>query len=1093
MRADNEARFTQSYINIANIAGLSLDLKVEDLLHAVQQWIEQQTSWLLIFDNANDLRIFKKPYSNRQGYKDYPQSPELLRFVPKGSGGTVIWISRDGGILGQLVGANQGIEVGAMTDQESVMLFRKLSGGYNTKESSESEGKLLELLQRLPLAIAQAAAYIRRTKLSILQYLRMFKESEDRQWNLLSKEFEDAYRQDVPNSVMHTWLISMKEIAQENQCGERILNTIAFLDNQGLPFELLRATAGSTFSEDDVLLAVARLIEYSFLQVYRRLDEGLPAYEQHRLVQLATRRALDTAEARSFSGEALKVIRELFPNGSYETWSSCELYLPHALKAITWVEAEDYNEQAPLLLTHIGMYYWQQGRLDEAEKLEVQVLELQKRVLGEMHPDTIMAMANLASTWQHQGRLDEAEKLEVQVLELQKRMLGEMHPNTIMAMANLASTWWQQGRSDEAEKLQVLVLELQKRVLGEMHPNTIRAMANLAVTWWQQGQLDEAEKLDVQVLELQKRVLGEMHPDTIRAMANLASTWQQQGRSDEAEKLEVQVLELQKRVVGEMHPNTIMAMANLASTWWQQGRLDEAEKLQVQVLELRKSVLGEMHPDNIRAMANLAVTWWQQGRLDEAEKLEVQVLELQKRVLGEIHPDTIRAMANLASTWQQQGRLDEAEKLEVQVLELQKRMLGEMHPNTIMAMANLASTWWQQGRSDEAEKLEVQVLELRKSVLGEMHPDTLESMNNLVAILKSQGKYGKAREMHAAVDAIHQEKRAETDSDPGSIISVESQAASLRGTESGHSLTTSATTLFEQTGRDQILLIFAKDDVLRPLYAEALQKRKLPSKRFENNLQRLIRRYCVELQPQAHDILNGKALSLIRNQKRWIARQIREQFSPIEKSRNKEMDSLREQAANKRPILEKYLAAARLQANTPVEDVTQDVISPRVPLNVDSAENDTNDSGSNSSDSDENSLKIDDKEDLEFPHFDEIKAFLVNGRPFQNFRANFQHFINPNLSKHSSSEDKLDPNAVDRVFSFPIVEKLQSSIAILIFSILWMILLCDATLIRLRFNIWKSKQFLLFQYTRLLDTIFGNPPLPPSIVRLEWVCVSRVL
>jgi dihydrodipicolinate synthase/N-acetylneuraminate lyase len=132
-------------------------------------------------------------------------------------------------------------------------------------------------------------------------------------------------------------------------------------------------------------------------------------------------------------------------------------------------------------------------------------------------------MANLASTWWQQGRSDAAEELQVQVLELRKAVLGEKHPGTIKAMANLASTWWQQGRSDAAEELDVQVLELLKAVLGEKHPDTILAMANLASTWWQQGRSDVAEELQVQVLELRKAALGEKHPDTIKAMANLQS------------------------------------------------------------------------------------------------------------------------------------------------------------------------------------------------------------------------------------------------------------------------------------------------------------------------------------------------------------------------------------------------------------------------------------------------------------------------------------------------------------------------------------------------------------------------------------------
>jgi hypothetical protein len=201
------------------------------------------------------------------------------------------------------------------------------------------------------------------------------------------------------------------------------------------------------------------------------------------------------------------------------------------------------------------------------------------------------------------------------------------------------------------------------------------------------------------------------------------------------------------------------------------------------------------------------------------------------------------------------------------------------------------------------------------------------------------------------------------------------------------------------------------------------------------------------------------------------------------------MDELRKQVANKRPVLEKYLATTRLQAaNIRVEDVSQDVISTGIPLNVDDMENETDYSSSNSSDSEEGFFKNDESEKPEFPHFDEIKAFLVNGRPFQNLRANFQHFIRPNPSNYSSIEEKPDPNTTDQVFSLPIVEELQFSIAILIFGILWIILLCNATFVRLRFKIWKLEQFLICQYTKLSDTIFGGSLLPPGIVRIEWIC-----
>jgi hypothetical protein len=58
-------------------------------------------------------------------------------------------------------------------------------------------------------------------------------------------------------------------------------------------------------------------------------------------------------------------------------------------------------------------------------------------------------MANLASTYWNQGRWKDAEVLEVVVMEMSKRVLGEEHPDTLMRMANLhangvcGKTWWQ--------------------------------------------------------------------------------------------------------------------------------------------------------------------------------------------------------------------------------------------------------------------------------------------------------------------------------------------------------------------------------------------------------------------------------------------------------------------------------------------------------------------------------------------------------------------------------------------------------------------------------------------------------------------------
>ncbi|RYP58915.1 hypothetical protein DL770_010331 [Monosporascus sp. CRB-9-2] len=89
-------------------------------------------------------------------------------------------------------------------------------------------------------------------------------------------------------------------------------------------------------------------------------------------------------------------------------------------------------------------------------------------------------MANLASTYWNQGRWEEAEKLEVRVMETRKMKLGANHPDTLTSMANLALTYRNQGRWEEAEELQAKELEICTRVLGPKHPDTLISMENLA-------------------------------------------------------------------------------------------------------------------------------------------------------------------------------------------------------------------------------------------------------------------------------------------------------------------------------------------------------------------------------------------------------------------------------------------------------------------------------------------------------------------------------------------------------------------------------------------------------------------------------------
>ncbi|KAH7145662.1 hypothetical protein B0J13DRAFT_675286 [Dactylonectria estremocensis] len=758
VHADNEATFSQDYKSIAKELGIDADLKSEDLLKAVRDGIKILPQWVLILDNADDLTIF--------GVGDQTgQAKNLDEYVPRAAAGTVLWTSRDEQIKGSLVSPRRGIKVARMTSDEANQLLTICRDDEPEKEEIENAA-LIQELQCLPLAISQAGAYMRRTETSAKEYLDLLEQTKMR-WPILEKTQHDRHRRHgAPNSILKTWAISMDHIRRTSELAYRILHVIAYVNNQDIPHEMIATIAKhinkTRLDQPEEMLvmdAITRLKEFSFLTMHAVKEEGR-SYEMHMLVHEAARYGLhirqrmqlDTVDAggrshpeeeseRYFSQIALQVVMELYPMPERETWPACDRYLPHAVKAGDWAVLCGKEIETSHLFSRVAYFLHTQGRWHEEESIEEKMLELQRKVLGERHGDTITTMSNLAVTYGEQGRYNMAETMNLKVQELRQEILGELHLDTIWSMANLASIYRAQGRYSKAESMQQKALEIRREVLGELHPETLRSIANLASIYYKQGRYNEAESMELKALELQQEVLGELHPETLRSIANLALIYCKQGRYNEAESMQQKALELQREVLGKLHPDTISSMANLALIYYARGRYNEAESMELKALELLREVLGELHPDTIWSMANLALIYYARGRYNEAELMELKALELRREVLGELHPETLQSMANLASIYYKQGRYNEAESMQQKALELQREVLGgERHPDTISSIALLAAIYYEQGRYSEAESMEVKVLELRREVLGEKHLNTLHAMEQLAYTWNACGR-----------------------------------------------------------------------------------------------------------------------------------------------------------------------------------------------------------------------------------------------------------------------------------------------------------------------------------------------------------------
>ncbi len=307
----------------------------------------------------------------------------------------------------------------------------------------------------------------------------------------------------------------------------------------------------------------------------------------------------------------------------------------------------------------MGDTYYRLGLYSRAQSLVERGMEIQRRVLGPAHPDTLRSMNRLGSILLDEGHLAEAEKLSSETLELRRRVLGPDHPDTLTAMNNLARALSYEGRYAEAERLDRATLETRRRVLGPDHLDTLRSMSNLAGVLGDSGRDAEAETLFHETLEIQQRVLGPDHPDTIRSMSNLAGTLRDEGRDAEAETLYRETLEIQQRVLGPEHRETLTSKLNLAVTLSHEGHYADAEKLFRETLEVQRRVLGPDHQSTLETLESLGISISHDGqRYTEAERLFREAIERATRT----NQPRILALAwyNFACGAAVAGRHDEA-------------------------------------------------------------------------------------------------------------------------------------------------------------------------------------------------------------------------------------------------------------------------------------------------------------------------------------------------------------------------------------------------------------------------------------------------
>ncbi|KFY07605.1 hypothetical protein V492_06991 [Pseudogymnoascus sp. VKM F-4246] len=750
IHASTTTRFEQAYQEIAERLRLpGRDDPKANVLRLVYNWLSDEANgqWHMILDNVDDENVFFKNNDVVNDVSSPDQAtdvqPPLETFLPQSRNGSILITSRNSTAANNLVGTfGELVLVDPMKDEDSVALLKTKIPPEKWSEADLKE--LAQVLEGIPLAITHAAAYIQsRPRITVSKYLSLFQESEDNQAKLLNDDKAKDLRRDysIRGAVLTTWRISFVQIQRTNTEATELLALMSMFDRQSIPERLLHDNTDQLLFED----SIAPLVNFSLI---REQSEG-GVFEMHRLVQLSTKQWIElNGQLEKRRSEAIKVIARLFPDGIYETWSECQVLLPH-VGMVTASKATDKQDLLGIaaINTNLGWYYMSKGKYTRAELVLEEAIAIKERELGVSHLDTLSSVRSLGPVLSGQGRYKEAELKTRRVLEGRERELGVNHQDTLSSAADLALILERQGKYEEAELMNRQTLKATENGLGVNHPLTLATLNNLALILESQGKYEEAELINQQVIKGKERVLSVNHPDTLTSVSNLASVLERQGKYKEAELVNRQALEGRERELGANHPDTLLSVNNLATVLIGQGKYEEAELLNRRAVDGYKRELRFNHPYTLTSISNLALVLEKQGRYEEAEATNRQALEGYKTEFGINHKYTSNSISTLAVVLLKQEKYLEAEILNRQVLEWSEKELGVDHRQTLAAVARVAVLLKTQGKYEESESMCRRVIEGRERLLGANHPDTIASVHNLAFVLASMQRHELAAEL----------------------------------------------------------------------------------------------------------------------------------------------------------------------------------------------------------------------------------------------------------------------------------------------------------------------------------------------------------
>ncbi|WP_406045067.1 FxSxx-COOH system tetratricopeptide repeat protein [Micromonospora sp. NBC_00898] len=395
------------------------------------------------------------------------------------------------------------------------------------------------------------------------------------------------------------------------------------------------------------------------------------------------------ADDRQVRHWVVKQIRYLFLLNDSDAWQSALQLAGPACQR--WTATGDFDQLTMRLFIQTANLHRALGHYQDALRLDEQVLSEQRRHYGLQHFRTLIAGRGRGGDLRGLGHFEDALVEDQATFTGFQEVVGDDHPNTRMAVNNLAISFLLTGDAREALRLARQERDRRMSLFGPEDPRTWRASCQVGTVEREVGEYDLSLATLREALERIHELQSAGHLDELRVNRSLAVTERRLGLTIPAKKRSTETFRGYRDHLGEDHPLTRGSLLSMAVDYYRAGDPGIAVEHAIRCLRGYERQLETGHPFTAVCSVNLGLFQRGVGEYDQAVRDGERGLRALRTRLGDAHPWTLTAMTAHAGHLAARGDLDDAVRIQEESHLTSLRYLGRRHPCSTDAAANLAA------------------------------------------------------------------------------------------------------------------------------------------------------------------------------------------------------------------------------------------------------------------------------------------------------------------------------------------------------------------------------------------------------------------